>query len=187
MLMGLSLAMLLGSPLVAQEEKAEDAKKAKAEAKQTDAKKNAETKKADRKGKRASLADQKLKELAKVELTEEQKTQIQELAAEVEPKLEEARKKVNELIPAETRKARQEAVAKAKAEGKKPEDVVTAFKLTEEQLAAQKAVREVQQGFNKKVNELLTPEQRQALRKNRQAGEKKPAPKKAEAKETKVE
>ncbi len=156
MLMGLSLVMLAGSPLLAQEEKAE-AKKAEAKAKQADseaqkAKKNAEQKKAAPKGKKASLADTKLKELVKAALTEEQIEQIKTLAAEFEPKLQEARKKVNELIPAETRKARQEALAKAKAEGKKPEEVVTAFKLTEEQIAAQKAVQRSPDGLQQKVN-----------------------------------
>jgi hypothetical protein len=157
-------------------------------------KKAAGEKKARPKGKQASLADTKLKELAEAKLTEEQTEKIKALAAEVEPKLQEARKKVNELIPAETRKAQQEAQAKAKAEGKKPAEV-TAFKFTEEQVAAQKAVREIQQGFNKQVNELLTPDQRQLVRKVRQAaGEKGPAkekkpetkatePKKAEQKE----
>jgi hypothetical protein len=203
LLLGLSLAMLLGSPVLAEDEKAEaqakkaqaEEQKAKAEAQEADANKaaakEAQAKKGagKKKGKQASLADMKLKELAEAKLTEEQTAKIKALAAEVEPKLQDARKKVNELIPAETRKARQEAAAKAKAEGKKPEEV-TAFKLTEEQVAAQKAVREIQQGFNKQVSEILTPDQRQALRKARQAAgekapakEKKPEAKKAETKD----
>jgi hypothetical protein len=193
MLAGLALVMLVGSPLVAQEKK-EEAKKPKAEAKQTDAKKPAGEKKPAAGRKQASLAETTLKQFASIELTEEQKKQIKELAAEYEPKLQAARKKVNELIPADVRKARQEALAQAKKEGKKPAEVVTAFKPTEEQAAAQKAARELNTEFTKKVNEFLTREQKQAIRKQRQnaeekkpavekpAGEKKPAAKKADAK-----
>jgi hypothetical protein len=206
-LLGLSLALLLGSSLLAEDEKSEakkaegqkaqaenkeagakkaqaEGEKAKAQAKEAEAKKAAGERKARPKGKQATLAEMKLKELAKIELTEEQTEKIKALAAEVQPKLDEARRKVNELIPAETRKAQQEAQAKARAEGKKPQEV-TAFKLTEEQAAAQKAVRDIQQDFNKKVSELLTAEQKQALRKVRQAaGEKAPAKeKKPEAKD----
>ena len=187
--MAFAIVMLLGAPVSGQEKEAE-AKKAKAKAAEGEAKK-AEAKKGNRGQKRASLAEQTLKRYAALELSDEQKKQIQEIAAEFQPKLTEAQKKYQALVPADQRKARQEAIAKAKSEGKKRAEVVTAFKPTEEQAAAQKQVREVQQAFNAKVNEVLTKEQKQALRKNRQnaegkkpAGEKKPAAKKTEAKKT---
>lgn len=181
-----ALVMVVGSPLSAQETKEGAPKaKAKAQAKKADTAKKPNAKNR----KQATLAARTLRQLAALELTEEQKKQIQTIAAEYEPKLKEAQKKVNALIPEEQRKARQEALAKARAEGKKPADVVTAFKPTEEQAAAQKAVRDINQEFNKKVNEVLTREQKQARRKARQeandkkpAGETKSAPKKSEAK-----
>lgn len=178
----LSLVMLLQAPTQADEKK-EDAKKAKVakgEAKKGQAKKG--------QGKRASLAEMTLKKFADLGLTETQTTQIQAIAAEFQPKLQEAQKKLREVVPAEQLKARREALAKAKAEGKKPQEVVANFKPTEEQAAAQKAVREVQMAFNKKVNEVLTQEQRQSLRKARpNAGDKKPARKKKAEKEAKAE
>ncbi len=177
----LSLAMLLASPVKAQEKpKQADAKKAQT---QKGAAKKAGKKKANGKGKQASLAAATLKRLADLKLSEEQQAQIKKFAAEYDPKLKATRQKLNALTTPEQRKARRDAIAKAKAEGKKPREVIAAYKPTEEQAAAQKAVREVQMAFNKKVNEVLTKEQRQAQRKNRRnanpsKGAKKPAAKK---------
>ena len=172
--MALAVVMLLGSPISAEDkEKKAGAKKAKAEAGE-----KAQAKKGAKKGqrKRPTLAQTTLKKFAALELTEEQTAKIKELAKEFGPKIMEAQKKFQALIPEDQRKARREAIAKARKEGKKVADVVTAFKPTEEQAAAQKAVREVQQAFNAKVMELFTKEQRQALRKARQnAAGKKPA------------
>lgn len=181
--MALALVMLLGSPANGQE--TEKKAKAEGEAKQPEAKKGA--KRANRQ-KQASLAEQTLAKLADLQLSEEQKNQIKQIAAEFEPKLKEAQKKNRALVPQEQRKARREAIAKARAEGKKPAEIRTAFKPTEEQAAAQKAVREIQQAFNGKVNEVLTKEQRQSLRKTRRNAEgKKPArEKKAGAKKAEV-
>ncbi len=177
----LSLAMLLASPASAQEKpKQAGAKKAQAG---KGAPKKAGKKKADRQGKGASLADSTLKKLAELKLSEDQQAQIKKIAAEFEPKLHAAQQKLSSLTTPEQRKTRRDAIAKAKAEGKKPREVVEAYKPTEAQAAAQKEVREVQMAFNKKVNEVLTKEQRQSRRKSRQttkkpAGEKKPAAKK---------
>ena len=84
-----SMVLLSGSVLRAEDQK-EEAKKAKAEAgeaKKADAKKPAAEKKANRQGKQASLADMKIKQMAALNLTEEQITQIKAIAAEFEPKL----------------------------------------------------------------------------------------------------
>lgn len=176
----LSMLMLLQSPTQADESKdeAKKAKVAKGEAKKGEAKKAKGNKKGQRK--RPSLAEATLKKFAAVELTETQKAQIKEIATEFQPKLQEAQKKLREAIPAEQLKARREALAKAKAEGKKPREVTAKFKPSEEQIAAQKQVREVQMAFGKKVNEVLTDEQRQTLRKNRPNAKKPGRKKKAE-------
>lgn len=180
----LSMAVLLTSPTRAEEtkEEAKKAKVAKGEAKKGQAKKKGQRK-------RASLAEMTLKKFAALELTEAQTAQIKAIVAEFQPKLQEAQKKLREVVPAEQLKARREAIAKAKAEGKKPREVVASFKPSEEQVAAQKQVREVQMALNKKINEVLTKEQKQSLRKARtnNAAGKKPAGKKKAEKETKAE
>jgi len=122
-----------------------------------------------------------LKRLAKAELTEEQVKKVKELAAEYAPKLAAARKKGVDALPPEVRKARAEAMNKAKEAGKKPSEVVTAFKLTPEQQEAmniaQKEAKEIQGAFNKAVMALLTDQQRKAIKKAQ--GEKKPKKKPA--------
>ncbi len=172
LLTALALVMLAGSPVTADD----DVKKP--GAKKEEGKKPGE-KKGKRPPKRPTVTESTLKRLEGVELTETQKEQIQKIAAEFEPKLQAARKKVTEATPEDQRKARREALAKAKAEGKKPNEVLAAFKATPEQQAAQKEAKELFGAFNQKVNEVLTKEQKQTLRKSRKgAGEKKPGEKK---------
>ncbi len=103
------------------------------------------------------------------------------MVAEHGPKIAAAFKKGNDAIPAELRKARAEAIKKARKEGKKPSEVVTAFKLSPEQQeavnAAQKESRELRRAFNKAVTALLSEEQRKAIRPAK--GAKKPSDKRA--------
>ncbi len=173
----LSLVVAVAVPLNAGD------KDKKAEVKKGDVKKGDAQKEGKKGAKRPSLAQQTLKRFAKAELTEEQVKKIQDLAAEHGPKIQAARKKYASTIPKEQRKARAEAIKKARAEGKKLSDVVTAFKPTPEQAEARKQLGKVQGSFFKAVNQLLTPEQRQKIRpKRKDAADKKPKLKKGEGK-----
>ena len=169
LLVCLSLVFLVAGPLAAGDKDNKD------DAKKTEAKKEAGKQKGKRGAKRPSLAALTEKRLAKAELTEEQTKQIQDLAAQYEPKFAEANKKVAALISPEQRKARREALAQAKKEGKKPSEVITAFKLTPEQGEAQKQLAKVRKEFNGKVMALLTVEQKEKIRPPRKGGAKKPA------------
>lgn len=181
----LSMVLVVAAPLSADKKGADKKGANKKESKAGDKKAGAKkpgAKKGKKVVKRPTLAEATLKRLAAAELSEEQQKKIKDIAAEYAPKLQEARKKVNSLITPEQRKARREAIAKAKAAGKKPSDVVTAFKLTPEQAEAQKQVREVYVSFNKEVRALLSPEQLKKIRKGRKgATDKKPKLKKGES------
>lgn len=119
-------------------------------------------------------ADQYLtRMLADVTLTAEQKTKIDALKKEFGPKLMEARKKVDDVLTADQKKARGEAMKKAKADGKTGKEaaaaVAEAVKLTDDQKAkqaeAQKAVSALTKELDKAARDLLTPEQKAALKK----------------------
>jgi Spy/CpxP family protein refolding chaperone len=103
-----------------------------------------------------------LKSLEKAELTPEQVTKIKELAAAAAEKMKAADEKVG-LTP-EQKKARQEAQAKAKADGKTGKEaqaaVDEALKLTDEQKAAMKEANELRAALRKEAAALLTPEQK---------------------------
>ncbi len=87
---------------------------------------------------------------------------IKELAKASAEKIKAAEEKVG-LTP-EQKKARTEAQAKAKADGKTgkeaKEAVDAAMKLTDEQKAAQKEVDELRAGLRKEAMALLTAEQK---------------------------
>lgn len=185
----LSMVLVVAAPLSADkkgaDKKGADKKGADKKGNKAGDKKAAAKKPAAKKGKkvvkRLTLAEATLKRLAAAELSEEQQKKIKDIAAEYAPKLQEARKKVNSLITPEQRKARREAIAKAKAAGKKPSDVVTTLKPTPEQVEAQKQVREVYVSFNKEVRALLSPEQLKKIRQARKRPtDKKPSLKKGD-------
>ena len=137
-LLTLALAVVIASPLLAGEGKRKKAAKV------------------------ADPAAGILKSLEKAELTPEQVTKIKELAGAAAEKIKAAEDKAP-LTP-EQKKARQEAQAKAKADGKTGKEaqaaVDEAVKLTDEQKAAQKEANEVRAGLRKEAVALLTPEQK---------------------------
>jgi hypothetical protein len=167
-MLSLALALLIATPLLAGDKE----------------KKQANAKKGEKKPAKAfSLADGTLKRLAKAELTEEQISKIKALSKEYTPKLSAARKKLDSILTDEQKRQRRAAFAAAKKAGKKPSEVINAFKLTTEQQEAQQAarkeMRECQGAYMKAVFALLSPEQRKKVGGGRKKGaEKQPALKK---------
>lgn len=112
-----------------------------------------------------------------ITLTEEQQAKLKALQEEYSAKWAAALKKQNEILTPEQRTARAEA-NKANREAKKSgkeaqEAVMAALKLTDEQKAkweaAQKEVAELRKEIEQKKRELLTPEQKEKLRKRQPA------------------
>ncbi len=105
-------------------------------------------------------------------LSEEQKQKIENLRKEYEPKLAELRGKLDGIITPEQRKAREEAIKKAKESGKTGrelfEAIRDAIKLTEEQQKQMQEVRtqmaQLVKEIRGKLEEILTEEQRGQLR-----------------------
>jgi len=95
-----------------------------------------------------------LKKLEKAKLTEKQVTKIKELAAKVAERTAAARKRA--VYTPEQMKARKEALAKARAEGKKGKELSAAMndaaKLT---LVQKAAVREIQKAYSAMMKEIL--------------------------------
>jgi len=120
-------------------------------------------------------------------LTDEQKQKIETLRKEYEPKLAELRGKMDSLLTPEQKKAREDAIKKAKEQGKTGrallEAIRDAFKLTPEQETKMKELRtqmmQLFQEIRGKLEEILTNEQKAALR---HFGHGRP-PKKAESKQ----
>ncbi len=112
-----------------------------------------------------------------ITLTEEQQTKLKALQQEYGPKLDAANKKLDEVLTAEQRAARNEtakANRDAKKTGREARDAINAsLKLTPEQKtkydAAQKEVQELRKVVEQKKSELLTAEQRAQLPKRRTA------------------
>jgi hypothetical protein len=106
-----------------------------------------------------------------VTLTEDQQRKLDELRKDYTPKLEELKKKSDSILTADRLTAQKEALAKAKAEGKKGKELndagTAALKLNEDeakQLAETKAAQgKLMAEINKKKMELLTDEQKKAL------------------------
>ncbi len=128
-----------------------------------------------------------------LELSDEQKVKLEEIAKEMKAPVVEARKAMDSLLTDEQKEARKAAQAKAKEEGKTPREaqkaVDEALKLTPEQqekmAKAKEKQAEVQKQIRDKVMEILTPEQRTAveekMKKSRGAGTKGGKGKKAAA------
>lgn len=110
-------------------------------------------------------------QLEKLDLTAEQKTKVEEILKTHAPKLEAAQKKADEALSPEQRKARAEALSKARGEGKKgkelQESVNEAVKATDEQkskmASANKELQEATQALRKEVVGVLTAEQKAKL------------------------
>ncbi len=113
-----------------------------------------------------------LRFLNDLELTQEQKQQVNRLRRELAPQIREVAGQVKAAIPESARKAAADAVAKAKAEGKRPREIAQireqALGLTDEQKAQMAALQEKQQELNTKlkqqVMDILTDEQKAQLK-----------------------
>jgi len=177
-----ALALAVAAPLSAgeKEKKAEGKKPA---AKKADGAKKAAAKK---RAPGAQAVNALLKRLSAAELSDEQVAKIKEIGKEYAPKLAEARQKQG--LTKEQQAAMKEAREKAKADGLKgkaaAEAVANAVNLSDDQKAAQAAVRELNAALNKAALAVLTDEQRAKIAPKRAAkkpGAKKPAKKKVEA------
>jgi Spy/CpxP family protein refolding chaperone len=108
--------------------------------------------------------------------SEEQKAKLEELKKLYQPKLKELREKMDNIWTEEQKKARKEAGEAARKAGKSPPEVQKAIweavKPTEEQKAkfeeCRKAMGELHKEIGEKIRELLTPEQKEQLKKMRE-------------------
>jgi Spy/CpxP family protein refolding chaperone len=108
-------------------------------------------------------------------LTDDQKAKVDDLKKEYGPKLKEAWEKTDAILTADQKKAREEAVEAARASGKRGPEVMKAaqeaMKLSDEQKTKLDAARKDTQALRKaayeKLMSLLTPEQKETLKKNR--------------------
>ena len=129
---------------------------------------------ADKKKKKAPTA---VKVPKSIELTAEQKTKVEALNKEFGPKLAECRKKAASIITADQKKARAEAMKKAKADGKKGKELRTAVNaavaITADQKAQQAECKKATSALQKQIRTqfagLLTDEQKAKIK----AGKKK--------------
>lgn len=119
----------------------------------------------------ASLLEQTFKAIQKAEITAEQETAIKALIKEIAPKIVEAQTKAGSMLTNEQKKARGEALKKAREEGLKGKAVQdaanAALNLSEEEAKKYKeAVAGAEQAnkeLKEKVMALLTEEQRAKL------------------------
>ena len=124
---------------------------------------------ADKKKKKAPTA---VKVPMGIELTADQKTKLDALNKEFGPKLAECRKKAAGIITADQKKARAEAVKKAKADGKKGKEVQAAanaaLAITADQKNQQAECKKSMQALNKEIKTqfaaLLTDDQKAKLK-----------------------
>ena len=126
-----------------------------------------------KKGKAAKCPSSKI--VKGVKLTDEQKEKIKKITAEHKGAL----KGTKVGFTAEQRKARAEAIKKAKAEGKKGKDLKAAAdaaaKLTDEQKAAAKKAASSAKEYRVAILAVLTAEQKASLKRAKKPkGEKKP-------------
>ena len=127
----------------------------------------------------AVAADKKKKKVPNVvkvpkgiELDADQKTKVEALNKEFGPKLAECRKKQASIITKDQKKARAEAVKKAKADGKKGKELQAAanavLALTDDQKAQQveckKAIGALQKEIKTQFAALLTDEQKAKIK-----------------------
>jgi len=109
-----------------------------------------------------------------VNLTDDQKAKVEAIKREYAPKFKEAWGKHDGILTEEQRKTRDEAMKAAKASGKRGEDVrkdvEAAVNLTDEQKAkmaeARKAGEVLRKEAREKIMAILTPEQKEQLKKS---------------------
>lgn len=114
---------------------------------------------------------QALKKVESLGLTDEQNTKLKSIASEFAPKFVAANKKLSDALTAEQKKAKQDAQAKAKADGLKgkpaAEAVATAVNLTDDQKKVDQEVKDelkkLSADLNTAVLGVLTPEQKEKL------------------------
>lgn len=107
-----------------------------------------------------------------IELTKEQKQQLRQIRTELGPELQEVTTKIQELVPAEKRQAAAEAVAKAKADGKKGKELKevreAALGLNEAQQAQMTELTAKQKELGEKLKEkvmgILTDAQKEQIK-----------------------
>ena len=124
---------------------------------------------ADKKKKKAPTA---VKVPKSIELTADQKTKLDALNKEFGPKLAECKAKANSIITADQKKAKAEAMKKAKADGKKGKElrdaVNAAVAITADQKAQQaeckKATSALQKQIRTQFAALLTDEQKAKIK-----------------------
>jgi Spy/CpxP family protein refolding chaperone len=112
---------------------------------------------------------QMIKKTEGLGLSEEQTKKVKEIAESYTPKFREVNQKLNAVLTAEQKKARQEAQAKNKADGKKGKEAQAAIEaasnLTDEQKKVQSEVqasqKELSAKFREEVVSVLTPEQKE--------------------------
>jgi len=108
-------------------------------------------------------------------LTDGQKAKLAELKKEYAPKLKKANEKLDDVLTAEQKKARDEAMKAAREAHKRGPEArdaaITAMKLTDAQKAKRTDIRKAIDALDKeisdKVNKLLTTEQQDVLKKAR--------------------
>jgi Spy/CpxP family protein refolding chaperone len=111
-----------------------------------------------------------------IELTADQKAKLQKIEKEMRPKFAELRKKADAILTPEQKKARAEAMKNAREEGKRGRELFQAareaVKLTdkqkEETAKVRKEMGELFTQVRNKLMEVLTPEQKEALKKRMQ-------------------
>ena len=124
---------------------------------------------ADKKKKKAPTA---IKVPESIELTADQKTKVDALNKEFGPKLAECRKKAASIITADQKKAKADAMKKAKADGKKGKElraaVNAALAITADQKTKQAETKKAMAALNKEIKTqfaaLLTDEQKAKLK-----------------------
>lgn len=127
-----------------------------------------------------------------IDLTAEQKEKLQEIQKELGPKFAEIRKEMSGILTEEQKAAREEAMKKAREAGKRGREMFQAaqeaVKLTDEQKTKMAEVRKKMEEFGKQFREkalaVLTPEQKEIIKKReserpqeRKPHGRKPAPK----------
>lgn len=133
-----------------------------------------EKKKGKRPGHRpAARGNQMMRMFRGLEFSDEQKEQFKELREQFDPKFKEFGEKMKNILTDEQKQARAEARKEAVEAGKKGKEmwdaVQGAVKLTDEQKEQfadlQKQMRELRKEMREKTMEILTPEQKEILKK----------------------
>ncbi len=122
-------------------------------------------------GESAMVIEKSFELPATITLTDEQKTKLAAVRTEFEPKVKEVVKKMGEVLNAEQKQARQDALKAGKAAGKKGKelqaDVAAAVKMTPEQQKTHdeltKELKDVNGKIREQISGFLTEEQKTLL------------------------